>query len=142
MDKTQIEISIDDIPNHTQELNKADSYLKSISEDFKYIHLGRRITAEQHIKIYEEIIRVLDYVGRLSMRMFEITDEFDESYSIKYIKTPELGKKLMLEQTEQLHKPYDSLKNKCYRMLDDLDGEYRRIYKKNPPNYSSNNFFN
>jgi hypothetical protein len=136
MSNQYTEISISDIPNHTQELSKADSYLKSISEDFRYIHLSRRLTAEQHTKIYEEIVRVLDYVGRLSVRVFEITDEFNEIYAIKYIKTPELGKKLLLEHTEQLHKPYDVIKNKCHKMLDELDDEYRMIHRKNPPNYN------
>lgn len=124
-----------DIPNHIDELNKAEGLIQNIKSKIETIKLKRSITGASHEYLYEETMRVLDYVGRLSMPCFAIEDKLEEMYLIKFKHSPELAKQLWLDHYETIHHPYTLLKNRCFKILDELDAEYVVVHKKYPPNW-------
>jgi hypothetical protein len=139
MSKTESELFLVqdfEIPDHTVELAKADEIIKNLKVKLKQIQITKSIDAKIHTELYEEIVRILDYVGRLSMPVFELEDKFNVLYTLHYPKSPQLAKKLCNDHYENVHYPYTILKNRCFKMLEDLDKEYRKRWKANPPNWN------
>jgi len=139
MSKTESELFLVEdftLPDHTVELAKADEIIKNLKVKLKQIQITKSIDAKIHTELYEEIVRILDYVGRLSMPMFELEDKFNVLYTLHYPKSPQLAKKLCNDHYENVHYPYTILKNRCFKMLEDLDKEYRKRWKANPPNWN------
>jgi hypothetical protein len=125
------------LPNHDNELSKAGDVIEKLKQKINnHVTDVEIITDKQFIILYEEIVRVLDYVGRLSMPAFAIEDEMEEMYKMKFLHAPELGKKLWLDHYENVHRPYTILKNRCFKLLDELDEYYQALYDKKPPNYN------
>ena len=126
-----------DLPNHENELSKANEAIEklkiNINNKIKTVDL---ISDIEFISLYEEIIRVLDYVGRLSKVVFDIQDRLEDDYILKYKSSPELAKKLWIDHCEKLHHPYNLLKNRCFKLLDDIDNYYQALYDKFPPNWN------
>jgi hypothetical protein len=125
-----------ELPNHTVELAKADEIIKNLKVKLKQLIITKKLDGNTHTLLYEEIIRILDYVGRLSIPLFEIEEKMVEQYILKYPKSPQLAKKLCNDHYEQLHYPYTILKNRCFKLLEDLDNAFRKHWKKNPPNWN------
>lgn len=123
------------LPNHSNELSKADGVIEKHQQKFKAIQSKNTITDIEHTTLFEETVRVLDYLGKLSMPAFAIEDELQEMYIKQYIHSPELAKKLWLDHFEKIHHPYNLLKNRCFKLLEDLDEMYFNVNKKNPPNW-------
>jgi hypothetical protein len=124
------------LPNHSNELCKAEEIIEKFKSKLKLLEKNKFVTDQNHITLYEEIVRILDYVGRLSMPAFAIEEELERMYVLQYPKSPELAKKLWSDHYEQIHHPYTLLKNRCFRMLEDLDNLYIKLNKKNPPNWN------
>ncbi len=125
-----------ELPDHTVELAKADEIIKNLKTKLKQLINTKQLDGQIHTLLYEEIIRILDYVGRLSISIFEIEEKMAEQYTLKYPKSPQLAKKLYNDHYEHLHYPYTLQKNRCFKMLEDLDNEYKKRWKKNPPNWN------
>ena len=123
------------LPNHSNELSQASEAVDKLKVRVKTIIETPYITNRTFVKHYEEIIKVLDYVGRLSIPTFNINDEMERLYVLKYPHSPQLAKHLWFEHYEAIHKPYTLLKNRCFRMLDELDAHYVSCNEKNPPNW-------
>jgi len=124
------------LPNHCNELSKAEGLIDSVKTKVRKLRAINSINNVQHDTLYEETIRILDYVGKLSKPAFGIEDQLELMYIEKFIHAPELGKKLWLEHYENIHHPYNILKNRCFKLLDELDELYYNIYKTTPPNWS------
>jgi hypothetical protein len=124
------------LPNHSNELSKAEEIIEKIKNNVRSIETNSSITDEIHLKTYEEVCRILDYVGNLSKPIFEIETEIEDLYVLKFPHSPELARKLWQEHYEELHHPYNILKNRCFRLLDDLDEEFHRVHKKHPSNWN------
>ena len=123
------------LPDHTKELSQADSCLCKIKANFELYQKLQNLTDKSHTSLYEEIVRVLDYVGNLSVPTFKIEDELEALYTKQFKHSPALGKKLWLDHYDYLHRPYTLLKNRCYRLLEDLDNLYIALYDCKPPNW-------
>jgi hypothetical protein len=123
------------LPDHNEELSKAETIIEKLKNKLKIIQTQKRINDKIHTQTYEEIIRVLDYLGRLSMPAFNIEDQLEALYTKQYIHTPELAKKLWLDHYDKILHPYSLLKNRCFRLLDELDTEYIKRNKQYPPNW-------
>jgi len=123
------------IPNHTEELHKAELLIKKYQTILKNHIKRKHISNIEFEFLYDETFRVLDYVGRLSSSIFLLENEIEDFYIKKYIHSPELAKKLWLDYYDNIHHPYDLLKNRCFRILDDLDELYINVHHKNPPNW-------
>jgi len=124
------------LPQHANELSKAEGVLEKLKHKVEHHNKNKSLTAELHSLLYEEIIRVLDYVGNLSIPAFKIEDRLERMYVLQYPHAPELAKKLWMDHYENIHHPYSLLKNRCFRLLDDLDEMYIALYGKNPPNWN------
>ena len=124
------------LPNHATELSKAEDVIEKLKNKLKKIQQNKSITDKLHTELYEETVRVLDYLGRLSIPAFEIENELERMYILQYPKSPQLAKKLWLDHYDSLHHPYTLLKNRCYHILEELDCTYRKKYKANPPNWN------
>jgi len=124
------------LPNHESELSKAEDIIEKLKTRLKRIQETKSITDKKHTELYEEIIIILDYVGRLSNPVFEIEETLERMYTLKYPKSPALSKKLFWDHYDKLHHPYTILKNRCFRLLEDLDNEYIKRMKCNPPNWN------
>jgi hypothetical protein len=124
------------LPDHTSELSKAEGLIDKIKTKFESHQKFKNITGKSHTLLYEEIVRVLDYVGNLSVPVFKIEEELEAMYIMQFKHAPQMAKKLWLDHYDYLHRPYTLLKNRCYRMLEDLDNEYISLYKSKPPNWN------
>jgi len=124
------------LPNYDNELSKAEDVIEKIKNRMRVMEIQRSITDEEHTKTFEYIVRILDYVGKLSMPAFAIEDELEEMYKMRYLYAPELSKKLWADHYGKIHHPYNTLKNRCYKLLEELDALYIKKFKKKPPNYN------
>jgi hypothetical protein len=124
------------MPNHANELSKAEDILEKLKCKFKSYEETKLISNKQYLTLYEETIRILDYIGQLSLSAFNIETKIEEQYFKQYKHLPELAKKLWYEHYEKIHHPYDLLKNRCFKLLDNYDELYLKIYKNVPPNWS------
>lgn len=124
------------LKNYDKELDDADIALNELKIKVNDAIVHNTLTDNVHNILYEEIIRVLDYTGRLSIQVFEINEELELLYLQKYKKTPALAKELWLEHYDQLHYPYSKIKNRCFKLLDKLDQGYIDIHKKFPLNWN------
>jgi hypothetical protein len=123
------------LPNYSTEIIKAEDAVVVLKERVKKMLEVPYVTDKIFVKLYEDIVRVLDYVGKLSVPCFNVQDEMEKLYFLQYPHSPHLAKKLWQEHYEDIHKPYTLLKNRCFRMLDEIDKYYIKCNKKNPPNW-------
>jgi len=130
MIKPQNEFKSTQLPNHTVELNKADSIILTLRDKVEFLQNCMSISDVQHLQTYEEIFRILDYVGTLSQSIFDIQDELENEFMKKY-----KNSHLWTDHYEIIHKPYNVLKNRCYKMLDELDELYIECNGKHPSNW-------
>ncbi len=123
------------LPKHDNQLSNADDVIAKLRLKLARVIVRESINDREHELLFEEIIKVLDYVGRLSMPSFEIAEELERMYTMRYNHSPELARKLWLDHYEQIHHPYNILKNRCFKLIDELDEFYLRVNKKNPKNW-------
>jgi len=123
------------IPDHKEELNKANELIINIKTKFKNVQLIKIFDGKTHLNLYDETILALDYIGRLSEMAFALEDEMEEYYFKTYSNSPQLAKKLFLSHYAKINQPYNLLKNRCFKILDELDKEYYKINKKHPLNW-------
>lgn len=133
-DEQFIDVKIN-LPDHKEELKTAKDHIEKIKYQFKFIVIQDSLNDKTHEAMYEEIVRVLDYVGRLSMHAFKLEGCLEEMYFDKYRNSPKLAKHLWLQHYEEIHSPYNLLKNRCFKLLNDLDKAYINKFKKHPPNW-------
>jgi hypothetical protein len=122
------------LPNHCNELSKAEEVIEKLKKRFEVIQIQHSINDATHLELFEEAVKVLLYIGKLSEPAFEVEDEIEKLYTFQYKHEPCLGKQLWLEHYEEIHHPYTILKNRCFRLLEELDKEYIKTHKKDPPN--------
>lgn len=135
IEQAYLEVASLNLPNHSNELSNADDVIVKIKENVNQIIKSNSIDDTTHDKYYEGIVQILAYVGDLSKPLFNILDDLELMYTMKYIKAPELSKKLWLEHYDELHHPYSILKNRCFKMLEDIDEAYITKFKCYPPNW-------
>jgi len=124
------------LPNHDNELSEAGDIIEKLKNKINNcIESVEIVDDKQFVRTYEEVVMALDYVGRLSMSVFGIEDEMEELYKMRYISSPELGKQLFFDHYENVHRPYNTLKNRCFKLLDEWDNYYKLLYDKDPPNW-------
>ena len=95
-----------ELPDHGNELSLAEEKIEKLKCELKIIVKEKSITDESHDKIYENTIRALDFVGKLSLPAFALEDEIQEYYTKTYIHAPQLAKRLWLDHYGKLHQPF------------------------------------
>jgi hypothetical protein len=124
------------LPNHCNELSKAEEAIDKLKKRFEIVQRQKSINNCTHTELYEEIVRCLMYVAKLSEPAFQVEDQLEALYTQNYKHAPALGKQLWLEHYDEVHHPYSILKNRCYRLLELLDEEYQNVHGKPPPNFN------
>jgi len=124
-----------ELPCHDNELSQAGDIIGKLRTKFNSYQKKQVITDKEFVQFYEEIIVALDYVGRLSAPVFAIQDELQAMYDKQYLYAPALAKTLWMKHNAELHHPYNLLKNRCFKLLDELDEMYKGFYDKEPPNW-------
>lgn len=123
------------LPNQKNSLTAVVETIRSLKRVVLKTICERTITPESHEQLYEQIVVALDKAGTLSKPVMDVQDELEAMYILKYPHSPALAKRLWYEHYELLHHPYSILKDRCFRMLGELDEAYVDKYKKNPPNW-------
>ena len=117
------------LPDYRNELSNAEDKIEKIKTKLKKCQDEKIITYIEYTTLYEETTRVLEYVGRLSIPSFKIEDELKEMYYLQFKHSPELAKKLWLEHFQSIHHPFNLLKNRCFKLLEDYDELYIKLHK-------------
>lgn len=130
---TELEIDLN-LPDHSKQLIEAEDYTKEIRYELKQCTKNNKLPDNIYMGMYDKITKTLLYVGTLSMPMFEVEQKIEDTYLETYKHAPELGKKLWIEHYGRIHRPYNILKNRLFRLFDELDELYIKINKKQPPN--------
>jgi len=127
-----LEINLN-LPDHSQQLHEAEQYVNNIKQKLKECTNNKQISLKTYEILYDKITRALLYVGTLSMPVFNVEEKIENTYLETYKHAPELGKKLWLEHYGQIHHPYNILKNRLFRLFDQLDELYIKLNRKHPP---------
>jgi len=126
--KNFIELNIE-IPNQNVEINNIEKLIDRIEADIKYCKFSFNNFQSDYYKYYNRIVDYLEYVGQLSLVIFNIEDIIEEKYFNHYRKeNPEYVKKLWYAHYSELHKPYSRLKENCYRLIKTLDKRYKKQF--------------
>jgi len=123
------------LPNHDNELSQAESVIDKLKIKQNKLSPAIQLTDIEFNIRFDEIVNMLDYVGALSKSIFDIEENLEVMYTKQYSNAPALAKKLWFDHYESIHRPYTLLKNRCFKLLDDLDQYYIELYDRNPPNW-------
>lgn len=118
-------------PNNKQ-LDQMKSMLDKINKNLqikKKTIITNKFSEEEYITLSKKVINVLDHLARLSEPAFNIQDEIRDLYMDRYSHSPNLGHSLFRGCCENLHKPYDKLKNRAFDLLETIDSVYIKINK-------------
>lgn len=122
-----------DLPDHAEELQQSEEYIKNLKNKLELVKRTRRMSNRDYTLMYERITRGLYYVGSLSKPAFEVEDKVEDFYFSTYKSFPELARKLWIEHYDKIHHPYNILKNRLFRLFEELDSMYKKFNKSNPP---------
>jgi len=123
------------IPNHINELKTVNKIIVNLKLKLTLLVKHDNLNGKEHKILYEEIVRVLDYIGKLSMPAFGYETSLEEMYYLKYRSTPKLAKYLWVKHYAEIHSPYNKYKNRCFKLLKELDEAYQFKFNSNPPNW-------
>lgn len=134
MSKENIELDIDlGLPDHSEQLYDTEIYVSKIRKELQDQKKLKELNDFVYETLYTRITKALYYVGKLSMPAFNIEEKLEEEYFNVYQHAPELARKLWLDHYSEIHRPYNILKNRLFRLFDELDEAYISINKKEPP---------
>lgn len=105
------------IPNHENELETAEILIKKFQDRFN----SNNLSDVRKLALLKLTTKVLYAVGEFSEDIFVLRPEMERKYTEMYPQSPALGKKLYLEHYEGLHKPYNKLKNRAFKLIQLLD---------------------
>lgn len=123
------------LPDHKQQLSDIKNRLENLKQRLDQIKLKGNITDDIHESMYDETVLILDFIGKLSRPIFGLQQTIETEYFQKFKSNPKLSKRLWYNHYEHIHKPYTTLKNKCYDILETLDYEFIDRHKRPPRNY-------
>ena len=134
MPNESTELNIDlNLPDHSEELYEVEDYINKIKKQIQQCTADNKLDDKTYTALYDKITNALYYVGGLSMPAFDVQEKLEEEYFNTYKHAPELARKLWLDHYARIHRPYNILKNRLFRMYDNLDELYIKINKKNLP---------
>lgn len=122
-----------DLPVDEEKINYARKTIEKFKKRVLYHKSIRSLSKDEYITLHKLLVQTLEYVGELSLPAFGIQDEIESRYYRMYKHAPELAKKLFLDHYNEIHKPYNTLKNRCYTLLELMEKIYFEINKIRPP---------
>jgi hypothetical protein len=120
-----------ELPDHTEEIKNIANYLDQLKNRFRAGKTNKKLSLNEYEKIQDLLVNTLGLLGKLSTPAFNIEDELEDKYVLAYPSSPQLAKTLWLEHYERIHHKYNTLKNRCFKMLDDVEKEIIQIKKNN-----------
>ncbi|MFW6247389.1 MAG: hypothetical protein ACOC22_04450 [bacterium] len=121
------------LPDHESDIKHAEEVLDKLRREFESV---KDIDDEKHESYYEATMKILDFVGRLSLPAFKTLQILEDEYIKAYPNAPALAKELWLKHYGNIHRPYNIIKNRCFRLLNEIDDKYIEKYKSVPPNWN------
>lgn len=109
------------IPNHSKEIKEANNSFNTINQSFINSVENNSITLLEFYEMYESLIGVLFFVGDLSIDVTNVRYDVETAYLKLYKHAPLLGKKLWLKKYNEIHKPYNKVKNNCFVLIEELE---------------------
>lgn len=119
-----------DLPDHFDELNNIRNYLDQLKDRFKRGKTNKKLPLVEYEKIQDLLVNTLGLLGKLSTPAFNIEDELEDKYVLAYPSSPKLAKKLWLDHYGRIHRKYNMLKDRCFKMLDEVEKEINKLKKK------------
>lgn len=129
-----IELNLN-LPQDANEFSRVEEAIDKLKAKVAKIISAKIITDDIHEDVYEEVVIALDKVGKLSEPAFGVEEQIETMYTLKYPHNPAFAKLIWYAHYEEVQHKYSLLKNRCFRMLELLDEEYQRKFKKTPPNW-------
>ena len=127
-------LSIDlDLPDHTKQLQDAETYIENLKKQIALQQRARDLSPKMYEALYDKITNGLYYVGGLSKPAFDCEDIIEKEYFKTYKHAPELARKLWQDHYGQIHRPYNVLKNRLFRLYEALSEAYMKVNKLTPP---------
>jgi hypothetical protein len=121
------------LPDHSEELYETEQYIEKLKQTIEKHKNQKKLTTNDYTSLHDDITRALYYVGSLSMPAFEVEEKIENEFFKEYSHAPELAKKLWQDYYNGIHRPYNILKNRLFRLYDDIDNLYVNLNKKQPP---------
>lgn len=109
-----------EIPDDDKEIEVLKKEIDNLGSRIKYYY-NKKIDKEKKEKLRQEVEDVIYCIADLSIPYFRINEPLREFYLKKHKSEPIKGRDLFLERYGELHKPYDTLKNKCYILFRNLE---------------------
>ena len=129
-------ITVDfNLPNHSGSLTEAEHMINDVKKDFQKLKTNGLFDDKSHEDLYDRIALVLDWIGRMSDSVFAVRDDLEQQYEKLYYKSPKLARKLFEDHYSKLHRPYSTLKNRCFGVFEELDDYYIQKFKRKPSNW-------
>lgn len=122
---------------HKGLLGEAENYIVRRKKIITSTIISNCINDENHTELFDKVVNTLRYVGELSMEAFKIENELRDKYTLAFIHDSALGDIVFFKHYNTIHRPYNLLKNRCYKLLDTLDAAYEAKFNKQPPNIKS-----
>lgn len=108
--------------NHKYDLERIYNIYLKIKEKYENEVKNNYITPHK-VKLYIFILEnALGLVGDWSQQIFDILKPLEDFYMSQHSSSPRLGRKLFIEKYENLHKPYDQIKNRLWKLLLEIKG--------------------
>jgi hypothetical protein len=115
------------LPDYSLKLLEIDENIIFLKEKLNFYLKCHNLTKITYSDLYQEILNVLYFTGKLSTPAYNVRDELKELYFKTYRSSPALAKDMFLKHFEYIHRNYDLMKDKCFRLLDKLNNEYKNI---------------
>lgn len=115
------------VPDKTSEINVVKKSLATVN---KKVGVSFKMTDELHERLYKEIINVLCTAADISIPFIQISDQVNQLLlSIKGTDRE------LLDFKYSLHEEIDSIKGRCYYLIESIDKKYQWYNKRNPKEY-------
>jgi hypothetical protein len=111
------------IPNNETKLNDVEDLLISYSKQLSYLNEKKNSDYDKINKLDNNIYSCLLYLGELSIPLFSLMDDIEETYfkHPKYKGQPDKAKNAWLKFYRGHHARYDFLKNRAHRLMNKLE---------------------
>lgn len=107
----EIDVKISD---DSQELEILEKEINNLYTDINFFYDRKKIPQNKYNRLRDRIEDLIYAVGDLSIPYFRISNDLRDYYIKLNNNNPEKGRDDFLSRYEELHEPYNKLKNKCY----------------------------
>jgi hypothetical protein len=116
---------VENLEDHSSQLREITRIINNLEKKFNLAKRSYPALTEKQVETMEFVAhKCLRKAADLSMSRGEIQTDLQDHYTTTYIKSPAMGKKLFLDHYFSLHKPYDKVKDKCWKLIMNL-AEYK-----------------